>query len=63
MMAGLSVAAAAFAAKQLVQVYAKLRAAPPAMRAFYKVSAGRSVQAVASDWPPVTAFTALYAGL
>ncbi len=42
LLAGLGVAAAAYTAKQMVQLYVKMRAAPPAMRAFYKVCLLRS---------------------
>lgn len=36
LLAGLGVAAAAYTAKQLVQLYARMKTAPPSMRAFYK---------------------------
>mmetsp|Transcript_21487 Transcript_21487/g.36644 ORF Transcript_21487/g.36644 Transcript_21487/m.36644 type:complete len:110 (-) Transcript_21487:855-1184(-) len=36
LMAGLGVAAAAYCSKQLVQLYVRMKAAPPVLRAFYK---------------------------
>mmetsp|Transcript_2157 Transcript_2157/g.5470 ORF Transcript_2157/g.5470 Transcript_2157/m.5470 type:complete len:111 (-) Transcript_2157:401-733(-) len=36
LVAGLGVATAAFVGKQMVQMYVKMKAAPPMMKAFYK---------------------------
>ncbi|GFH25925.1 putative import inner membrane translocase subunit TIM14, partial [Haematococcus lacustris] len=39
LMAGLTVAAAAYAGKQVVQLYLRMKAAPPTLKSFYKIDA------------------------
>ncbi len=45
LIAGLSVAAVAYASKQAVQLFLRMKAAPPIMKPFYKVGTFQNLEA------------------